>query len=323
MIPLPALGMGCAGIGNLYRAIDDGVAEATVAAALAAGIGYFDVAPHYGFGLAETRLGRALAAHDPGQRALVSTKVGRLLEPTDSRAAERHGFVDAAPLEPVFDYSADAILRSHEASLARLRRDRIDVLLAHDLGGLTHGADHPRHLRTFLDSGYPAMRRLRDEGAVGAIGIGVNEIAICEALLDRVELDVILLAGRFTLLEPHAAEPLLDRCARAGTKVVVGGPYNSGILAEGSARAAASHFDYAPPDAAMVARVAELERLCAAHGIGLPAAALQFALRDPRVASVIPGVVGADQVAATLRFAEAAIPDALWRAVRAGERATA
>ena len=323
MISLPALGMGCAGIGNLYRAIDDGIAEATVAAALAAGIGYFDVAPHYGFGLAETRLGRALAAHDPEGHAIVSTKVGRLLEPVDAPATERHGFVDAAPLEPVFDYSGDAIRRSHEASLARLQRDRIDVLLAHDLGALTHGADHPRHLRTFLDSGYPAMRRLRDEGTVGAIGIGVNEIAICETLLDQVELDVILLAGRFTLLEPHAAEPLLDRCARAGTKIVIGGPYNSGILVEGSARAAASHFDYAPPDPAIVTRVAELEAVCAAHGVALPAAALQFALRDPRVASVIPGMVGAEQVAATLRFAEAAIPDALWDAVRAGERAAA
>lgn len=323
MTPLPALGMGCAGIGNLYRAVADEVAEATVAAALAAGIGYFDVAPHYGFGLAETRLGRALAAHDPKAQAIVSTKVGRLLEPTDSRAAERHGFVDAAPLEPVFDYSADAILRSHEASLARLGRDRVDVLLAHDLGELTHGRDHDRHLAAFLDSGYAAMRRLRDEGAVGAIGIGVNEIAICETLLDRVELDVILLAGRFTLLEPDAAAPLLDRCARAGTRVVIGGPYNSGILAEGSARAAGSHFDYAAPDPAIVARVAALESLCGRHDVPLAAAALQFALRDPRVACVIPGLVGVGQVAATLRLAATPVPDALWAALRAKARAAA
>jgi len=321
MTPLPALGMGCAGIGNLYRAVADEVAEATVAAALAAGIGYFDVAPHYGFGLAETRLGRALATHDPEQCALVSTKVGRLLEPTDSAATERHGFVDAPPLEPVFDYSGDAILRSHEASLERLQRERIDVLLAHDLGEVTHGADHPRHLAAFLDSGYAAMRRLRDEGAVGAIGIGVNEIAICEALLDRIELDVILLAGRFTLLEPDAAGPLLDRCAKLGTKVIVGGPYNSGILIDGSARAASSHFNYATPDAKVIARVAELETLCAEHDVPLPAAALQFPMRDPRVACVIPGMVGADQVAATMRFAGAAIPDALWQAVHNDKRA--
>jgi len=323
MIPLPTLGMGCAGIGNLYRAVDEDVAEATVVAALDAGIGYFDVAPHYGFGLAETRLGRALALCDPQQHALVSTKVGRLLEPTDSTAAERHGFVDTPPLKPVFDYSGDAILRSHEASLERLKRDRIDVLLAHDLGEATHGADHSRHLAAFLDSGYSAMRGLREQGVVAAIGIGVNEIAICEALLDRVELDVILLAGRFTLLEPDAAGPLLERCAQLGTRVIVGGPYNSGILIDGSARAASSHFNYATPDAGVIARVAELEAICAEHDVPLPAAALQFPLRDPRVACVIPGMVGIDQVAATLHFAKAAVPDALWQAVQAHMKAAA
>lgn len=323
MISLPPLGMGCAGIGNLYRTVDDAVAEATVAAALDAGITYFDVAPHYGFGLAEARLGRALAAHDPARRAMVSTKVGRLLQPTDDAAAERHGFVGAAPLEPVFDYSGDAILRSHEASLARLQRDRIDLLFAHDLGTLTHGAEHPRHLKAFLDSGYAAMRRLRDEGAIGAIGIGVNEIAICDTLLDAVELDVILLAGRFTLLEAEAAEPLLDRCARVGTRIVIGGPYNSGILVDGSAKATSSHFDYHRPDPEVIARVERLEALCAAHGVPLAAAALQFAMRDPRVACVIPGMVGADQVAATKRFAEVQIPEALWASVRTGTRAAA
>lgn len=323
MISLPTLGMGCAGIGNLYRAVDEDVADATVVAALDAGICYFDVAPHYGFGLAETRLGRALALYDPQQRALVSTKVGRLLEATDSTAAERHGFVDTPPLEPVFDYSGDAILRSHEASLERLKRNRIDLLLAHDLGEATHGDEHSRHLAAFLDSGYPAMRSLREQGAVAAIGIGVNEIAICEALLDRVELDVILLAGRFTLLEPEAAVPLLERCAQLGTKVIVGGPYNSGILIDGSARAASSHFNYATPDAGVIARVAKLEAICAEHDVPLPAAALQFPLRDPQVACVIPGMVGIDQVAATLQFAKAAVPDALWHAVQAHMKAAA
>jgi D-threo-aldose 1-dehydrogenase len=322
MIVLPALGMGCAGIGNLYRAVDDAAAHATVAAAIDAGIGYFDVAPHYGFGLAETRLGRALAACDPDEKAIVSTKVGRLLAPSSATAAERHGFVDAPPLEPVFDYSADAIRRSFDASRARLQRQRIDILLAHDLGTLTHGDDHARHLRTFLDGGYAAMRALRDAGAVRAIGIGVNEIAICDTLLDEVDLDVILLAGRFTLLEPERAAPLLDRCARAGTRVVIGGPYNSGILAEGSARAAQSHFDYRSPAPEVIARVQRLEMLCARHGVPLPAAALQFALRDPRVATVIPGMVGPDQVAATIAFADTPIPAALWDDI-AADMATA
>lgn len=322
MIALPSLGMGCAGIGNLYRAVPDEVADATVAAALAGGIGYFDVAPHYGFGLAEARLGRALARHDPAQRAIVSTKVGRLLAPTDSREPERHGFVDAPPLEPVFDYSHDGVLRSHEASLARLQRARVEILFGHDLGRQTHGADADRHLRDFLDGGYPALRRLRDEGAIDAIGIGVNEIAVCDQLLDHVELDVILLAGRYTLLEQEAAAALLERCARVGTRVVIGGPYNSGILVEGSARAAGAHFNYAPPPAGVIARVAALEAVCAVHGVPLPAAALQFPLHAPAVAAVIPGLVGTDQVADTLRFAGWPVPDDLWAACRSAAAAS-
>ena len=319
MIALPTLGMGCAGIGNLYRAVSDKVADETVAAALAGGIGYFDVAPHYGFGLAETRLGRALAAHDPEGRALVSTKVGRLLQPTDSAAAERHGFVDAAPLDPAFDYSADGVLRSLARSRERLRRDRIDILLAHDLGTLTHGDEAPRHMKDFLFGGLAAMKRLRDEGTIGAIGVGVNEIAVCHELLDRVKLDVILLAGRYTLLEQDDALSLIEPCARVGTRLVIGGPYNSGILAEGSR--APSHFDYAPPPAAVVARVAELERACAAFNVPLAAAALQFPLRQPPVACVIPGLVGRAQVEATLRYAALPVPEALWAACRPAQPA--
>jgi D-threo-aldose 1-dehydrogenase len=316
MIDLPELGMGCAGIGNLYRPVDDAVADETVAAALAGGIGYFDVAPHYGFGLAEERLGASLARHDPEQDALVSTKVGRLLEPTDSIAAERHGFVAARPFEPRFDYSADAVRRSHAQSLARLQRDRIDILFAHDLGEATHGGAADAHLRAFLDSGYDALRRLRDEGAVTAIGIGVNEVAVCLTLLDHVELDLILLAGRLTLLEQDHAAALLDRCAATGTRLVIGGPFNSGILIDGSARADRSHFDYAPPSPEVVAKVAALERDCAAFGVALPATALQFPLRHPQVASVIPGLVGRDQVEAAVAFLKQPIPDAFWAASR-------
>lgn len=315
MIALPKLGMGCAGIGNLYRAVDDQVASDTVAAALAGGIGYFDVAPHYGFGLAETRLGAALAEHDPSGSAIVSTKVGRLLVPTDARDAERHGFVDAPALEPVFDYSHDAVLRSVEASRVRLRRERIDMLFAHDLGAMVHGDAAARHVADFVDGGYRALRRLRDAGEVAAIGIGVNEVAVCLDLLDRVELDVILLAGRYTLLEQDAAAGLIERCRETGTRLVIGGPYNSGILVEGSR--AARHFNYAPPPPAIVARVADLERICAGFDVPLAAVALQFPRREPVVASVIPGLVGAEQVDATLRYAAWPIPDALWDAVRA------
>ena len=301
---LPTLGMGCSGLGNLYTVVDEGCARETVASALSAGIDYFDVAPFYGFGLAERRLGDALAEAGSGRPVIVSTKVGRRLVPTDNPARQRHGFVEADPHEPVFDYSGDAILESHEQSLRRMRRDRIDILLAHDLGRQTHGEAADGHLHIFLDSGYPALRRLRSEGAVSAIGIGVNEIAICETLLDQAPLDIILLAGRHTLLEQDRATALLDRCLAKGVTVIIGGPYNSGILAQGSA-AADPRFDYEAPSASVLDRVRTLEHVASRHRVPLAAAALQFPLRHPAVSTVLPGLIGPDQVQETARwFAE-------------------
>ncbi|WP_076070523.1 aldo/keto reductase [Sphingomonas montana] len=315
MIALPAFGMGTAAIGNLYRVVGETEARATIAAALAAGIRYFDTAPHYGHGLAERRLGETLAELDPGAAAIVSTKVGRLLEPTTERG-ERHGFVDADPFEPVFDYSADGIRRSVDASRLRLRRDRIDILLAHDLGVQTHGDAHRRHLSDFLDGGYDAMVTLRNAGEVGAIGIGVNEIAICNDLLDRVDLDVILLAGRYTLLDRSAAA-LLDRCHERGVRVIVGGPYNSGILARDPTEVdpGKAHYDYAAPSADIVDRTLALAGICARFGVALPAAALQFPLRHAAVACVVAGVAGETEVNDLVARAAVPIPKELWMAL--------
>jgi D-threo-aldose 1-dehydrogenase len=310
MVDLPRLGMGTAALGNLYRAISDEQAEAAVAAALAGGIRYFDTAPHYGFGLAEERLGRALGGRSD---VIVSTKVGRLLKPVEKPTLERHGFVDARPFEPVFDYSADAVLRSLDDSLARLRRDRIDILFAHDIGQLTHGDRHEERLREFIDEGYPAMRRLRDEGRVDAIGIGVNEVAVCLDLIERIDLDLILLAGRYTLLDRSAADRLLPACVARGVKVVIGGPYNSGILARPIAEGAC--FDYAPASDAVLSRARGLQATCDRFDVSLPAAALQFPLRHPGVASVIPGMASAAEVADTLARFAAPVSDALWPAV--------
>lgn len=315
MIDLPLLGMGCSSLGNLYRPVSGAVTRDTVLAALAAGVGYFDVAPFYGFGLAEQRLGEALRAAATDGSVLISTKVGRSLEPCVAPARERHGFVDAAPFEPHFDYSGEGVLRSHEESLRRLGRDRIDILLAHDLGEATHGEAAGRHLRQFLESGYPALERLRDEGAVSAIGVGVNEVDVCEVLLDRVSLDVILLAGRHTLLEPDSALPLLDRCLSAGVKVIVGGPFNSGILVQGSA-AAEARFDYGAPSHRTRDRVSELERICHEHGTPVPAAALQFPLRHPSVSTVLPGLIGRDQVQQAVDWMARDIPPYLWTEAR-------
>lgn len=310
---IPALGMGTAPIGNLYRAVGDAEARVTLDAAWDAGIRYYDTAPHYGFGLAERRLGAMLAARDPASEAVLSTKVGRLLMPTDAQGA-RHGFVDADPYESVFDYGHDAVLRSFEGSCARLGRDRIDLLLAHDLGRATHGDDHDRHLRAFLNGGYRAMCDLRDAGAIGAIGIGVNEVAICDEILDHVVLDMILLAGRYTLLD-RSAERLLARCGELGVQVIVGGPYNSGILARDLQ--GPLHFDYAVPSADIIAQAQRLSDISVQFDVSLPAAALQFPLRHPAVVSVIPGLVGADQVADTMTRLSTALPDPLWPALDA------
>jgi D-threo-aldose 1-dehydrogenase len=308
---LPTLGMGTAAIGNLYRAMPDVEAHAAVQAALDAGIRYFDTAPHYGFGLAEERLGAVIEGRDD---VIVSTKVGRLLVPTGA-TGERHGFVDARPFEPVFDYSHDAILRSHEESLRRLRRDRVEILFAHDIGQLTHGDAHEAMLARFLDGGYRAMRRLRDEGAIDAIGIGVNEVAICLDLLERVELDMILLAGRHTLLDRSAAETLLPLCEAKGVRVIVGGPYNSGILARPLAEATNLLYDYAAPPPAMVAKARAIEAEAQRFGVSLPVAALHFPLRHPAVASVIPGMANAAEVADTVARLAVPVPEAMWAAI--------
>lgn len=307
---LPRLGFGGAAVGNLYAPVTDAAARDVVEAALAAGLRYFDTAPHYGFGLSETRLGEALAGRD----VMISTKVGRRLEPIKATARERHGFVDAAPFEPVFDYTYDGVMRSFENSLRRLRRERIDVLLAHDLGRMTHGEAHPGHMRAFLEGGYRAMRELRDGGAVGAIGLGVNEQAVCEEALDHADFDVFLLAGRYTLLEQAALEGFLPRCVARDVGVIVGGPFNSGALVETSGTL---HYNYeaAPPD--IVERVARLRRICTAHGVPLAAAALQFPLGHPAVLSVIPGMASASQVSDATSWLDFPIPDALWSALRA------
>jgi D-threo-aldose 1-dehydrogenase len=301
------LGMGCSALGNLYRSMSDGEAHAAVTSALAGGIRYFDVAPLYGFGLAEKRLGKALAS-DPD--VVISTKVGRVLRPTIASGA-RDGFVDALAFEPVFDYSFAGVVSSYEASLSRLRHSRVKILLAHDLGAQTHGSRSAQMTKTFLEGGYQAMRQLQAAGEIDAIGIGVNETAVCEELLDAVDLDVILLAGRYTLLE-QGALPLLDRCAHLGVQVIIGGPFNSGLLVETDAL----HYNYQAPPQHIVARVHALRAICAQFGVPLPAAALQFPTAHPAVSCVLPGLASTPQVEQTLRWREQRIPAELWEALR-------
>lgn len=315
MLELGDLAFGAASIGNLYRAVPDDHAREVVARAWDAGIRYFDTAPHYGFGLSEKRLGAALAELDPGHSAIVSTKVGRRLDPRPDAdlSAVRQAFVSPEPYESVFDYSYDAVMRSYEGSLQRLKRDRIDILYAHDIGSFAHGGDHPRLFREFLDGGYRAMRELRASGAVGAIGLGVNETAVCIEMLAAGEIDLIMLAGRYTLLEQDPLDDLLPLCAERGARLVIAGPYNSGILAKGVRHGGAiPNFNYEPAPPEIVERVGAIEDSCVRHGVPLAAAALQFALAHPQVASVVPGMGSVRQVEDALALMAQPIPAMLW-----------
>lgn len=315
-VPVSALGLGGGGLGNLYRALPHEEAIATVRRALDEGIDFFDTAPFYGFGLSERRIGEALCAH-PRHAVTLSTKVGRTLfaiERDDVRVP-RHSFYSSEPYEPRFDYSYDGVLRSCESSLRRLRTDYIDVLLCHDIGALTHGQEHEPRLQEFMQGGYRAMQRLRDEGTVRAIGIGVNECEVCSSLLPRCDFDCVLLAGRYTLLEQGALTELFPLCAERQVSIIVGGPFNSGILASRPSDADA-HYNYEKAPVQIRERVQRIERICARFGVPMPAAALQFPLAHPQVASVIPGCSSADEVHHAAQWMTTSIPSELWKALR-------
>ena len=315
-VEITTLGFGSAGIGNLYRELQDEDALAAVHESFASGVRYFDTAPFYGFGLSEQRLGTALAAeHTP---LVLSTKVGRRLVPTGPQdaSAGREGYFSSRPFAPVFDYGYDSIMSSHAESLERLGVPRVDILLCHDIGRLTHGETHAERVSEFLDGGYRAMRELRGAGTVRAIGLGVNEWEVCVELLERCDLDCILLAGRYTLLEQPALEKLLPLCVERRVSIICGGPFNSGILAAGSRAGMKAHYNYATPPAAVLERVRKLEALCSEFSVPLQAAALQFPLAHPAVASVVAGcVTGAEARNCAAMFGHP-IPGEFWRALR-------
>ncbi len=314
-LEVSVLGFGSAGIGNLYRPLADADASAAVRDSFAAGVRYFDTAPFYGFGLSELRLGAALRDAQPAP--VLSTKVGRRLVPTGPQDENvgREGYFSPRPFAPVFDYGYEAVMRSHAESVERLGRG-VDILLCHDIGRMTHGDAHAARVAQFLGGGYQAMRALRDSGAVRAIGLGVNESEVCVELLQTCDFDCILLAGRYTLLEQPALDALLPLCGRRNVSILCGGPFNSGILAAGSRAAASSHYDYAPPPPAILERVRRLEALCEEFAVPLAAAALQFPLAHPGIASVVAGCAsGAESKRCADVFAHA-IPAAFWRALR-------
>ena len=306
-LAIPTLGFGCAPLGNLYRPIDDQDSAGLLDAAWQAGFRYYDTAPHYGQGLSERRVGDALRGKD----YLISTKVGRLLHPADY-AKKRHGFVSPMPFDMHYDYSYDGVMRSFENSIQRLGLDRIDILYMHDIGRDTHGKENDRLFPIAMNGGYKALDELRTQGLVKAIGLGVNEYQVCEAAMDHGSWDCFLLAGRYTLLEQEALNSFLPRCEKEGCSIVIGGPYNSGILATGVGSGATPYYNYQTASPEILERVSHIESVCADHGVTLAAAALQFPLAHPSVASVIPGMGSKRRVTQTLELFHEKIPDAVF-----------
>jgi len=312
-LAIDALGFGCASLGNLYHTVSDAEASDILTTAWANGFRYFDTAPHYGQGLSERRVGDALRGSDRSDYVL-STKVGRLLRPA-GYAAERHGFVSPMPFDIEYDYSYDGVMRSFEDSLQRLGLDRIDILYMHDIGTVTHGDDNDRLFPVAMDGGYRAMDELRQSGRVSAIGLGVNEYEVCEQALEYGEWDCFLLAGRYTLLEQKSLDTFLPKCVDRNCSIIIGGAYNSGILATGVSGKGPWHYDYGPAPEDVVRKVAAIEGLCAEFSIPLAAAALQFPLAHPAVASVIPGIGNVRRIDQTLNLFATRIPDEFWKAL--------
>lgn len=299
-VSVTALSLGTAPLGNLFTAVTDDEAAATIDAAFDVGIGYIDTAPHYGVGLAEERLGRALAGRDRASYTL-STKVGRLLRPQrPGEDAQPQGFVDAPARVREWDFSADGVRASVEASLTRLGLDRIDVALLHDPD------DHEQDV---YESAATALAQLRAEGVVRAIGAGMNQTAMLTRFVRDFDLDVVLCAGRYTLLDQSALADLLPECERRGTSVVIGGVYNSGLLADPKPGA---RFDYAPAAAELVRAAERLDEVCARYDVPLKAAAVQFPLRQPVVASVLVGCRTEAEVRDNAAVFEHPIPEDLW-----------
>ncbi|MGX1500359.1 D-threo-aldose 1-dehydrogenase [Labrenzia sp. MBR-25] len=279
------ISFGASAIGNLGREVSERETAEVLQSAWDAGIRYFDTAPHYGRGRSEERLGRFLKSK-PREDYVLSTKVGRVLSPGPT-LKEADGFIDPLPNDVRYDYSGDGIEASLEGSFERLQTRYADIVYIHDIGTYTHGVANEKHMQDLLVSGLDRLQRLKDRGKIRAFGIGVNETQVCLDLLTETDLDAILLAGRLTLLDREAEDGLVEKCRQRGTSLVLGGIFNSGILATGPVEGA--WFDYAPASQEILEKVTALKAQAEGMGLSLASAALHFAHRYPRVASVLLG----------------------------------
>lgn len=307
-LEVTTLGCGGASLAGIFSAVPEDQARATVRHALDIGITYVDTAPQYGLGRGEHLMGEVVRNSRP--RPLISTKVGRLLKPVSPDLQDKGNWIDPLPFDQVYDYSYDGVMRSHEDSLQRLGLDYVDILFVHDIGVMTHGVEDNKRLWAQLESGgYRALRELRDGGTVKAIGLGVNEWEVMMDAFALGEWDVMQLAGRYTLLEQTSLEPFMATCVARNTSVVVGGPFNSGVLVGGD------KFNYAKAPDDVVARVRAIEAVCQSFNVPLPAAALQFPLTHPAVCNVLPGPRSPAELDGILQWWDTEIPDALWSAL--------
>lgn len=301
-VHLTRLGFGASVIGNLYRVVSDEAATGAVSEAWDLGIRYFDTAPHYGLGLSERRLGIALGGHDRDEWVL-STKVGRLLVPNDRpTGADTDGFAVRDDWRREWDFSRDGVLRSIEGSLERLGTDRIDIVYIHD---------PEDHVDEALAGAAPALTDLRDQGVIGAWGVGTNRSDVPVRFVRETGIDVVMLAGRFTLLEQGAQQKLLPWCLSRGVAVVGAGVFNSGLLSKRRA-ADDTKFDYEPAPASLIARVNDIAVICESFGVDLPTAALAFPLTHPAITAVVVGMRHRGQVQSTTAMFDTPIPTALW-----------
>ena len=310
-LSVPMLGLGGAPLGDLFEIIPQNRATEIVRTAWAAGIRFFDTAPLYGAGLSEHRIGQVLR-QNPRDQFIVSTKVGRILRPAGSPAHRNPPWAGGLPFEHHFDYSYDGIMRSWEDSLMRLGLNRVEMLVIHDLDSSYHGAgDVLRSHKQDLESGgWRALEELKSSGVIQSIGAGFNDDSMVAWFLDHLELDFLLLAMPYSLLDQSSLKDTLPRCAEQGVSVIIGSPYASGILATGPVKGAT--YNYAPAEPGVLEKTRRIQAVCAAHDVSLQAAALQFPLGHQSVASVIPGATQAGYVTANLKNLVTEIPPSLW-----------
>lgn len=312
----PALGLGGAALGNLFARLSDQDASLVLQDALASGCRSFDTAPHYGNGLGEQRMGQVLRGV-PRDSFVLSSKVGRILLPQHDAPRDQNGYVDVLPFAQRWDYSAAGVRRSVEDSLQRMGLARLDVAYVHDCDAITHGAAYPRVLEQVIGEALPELRRMQSEGLLGRVGLGVNDVQVCLDVLARADLDCLLLAGRYSLIDQSALGVLLPRCLERAVHIALGGVFNSGILATGVRAGGPLRFNYAPAARPWVDRVAAIEAIGERHAVPLRAAALQFPLAHPAIDIVMLGAQTRAQWRDGLAMMGCSIPPAYWDDLRA------